>query len=91
MARLGFANDDESFKGQVQPAEYMESVTPSDTTKFTKTARAIECTGAAGTITLLFPNGATLARTIRLDQRIDCFCDRVNSTGTTATGLVAYF
>ncbi len=81
-----------SFTSELDsPATNAVAITPSDSTSLTTSARAIYC-GVGGNISVLTVNGQTvtfanvLAGTI-LPVRVE----RVNSTGTTASSLVALF
>lgn len=75
------------------PAERMAAVTPHDTTKFTYFTRGLYV-GVTGNVSVNAYNEAgTLAACIFTNvpggSILPITCDRVNSTGTTATNIVA--
>ena len=64
------------------------AITPNDTTKFTRSVRAIYV-GTTGNVTTLNKDGTTcLWPTVPAGGYLLCECVRVNATGTTASGLV---
>ena len=64
------------------------AITPHDTTKFARTARAIYV-GTTGNVSVLNKDGTTCVwPTVPAGGYILCECVRVNATGTTASGLV---
>jgi len=63
------------------------AITPSDTINFTTPPREI-VVGGAGTVAIVEQDDTVVSYTVVAGQRITDYCKRVNSTGTTATGLV---
>jgi hypothetical protein len=63
------------------------AITPNDVTNFTVTARGIWC-GTAGNVVLITPRGSVLTFAVQAGSFLPFWAVRVNSTSTTATGLV---
>jgi hypothetical protein len=72
-----------------EPASGALAVTPSDSTDFTRRVRGLYV-GGAGDISAVFSDGstATLAG-VPAGSVLPAYIRRVNSTGTTATNIVA--
>jgi hypothetical protein len=67
------------------------AITPSDTVVFTKPCEAIYV-GGAGAVVVLTPGGTTLTfAAVPVGTVLYVKANRVNSTNTTATNLVALF
>jgi hypothetical protein len=66
------------------------AVTPSDTVKLAKTSAHLYIAGA-GTLTVLTAGGQTVQFTATAGGVIPISVQRVNSTGTTATGIVSLY
>ena len=64
-------------------------ITPSDSTDLTTPARAIRCTGDAGTLRLTTMTGDVRNTTIAAKEVLMVVALRVHATGTDATGLEA--
>jgi hypothetical protein len=71
-------------------ARNMVAITPNDSADLENVLVAIECTGAAGNISVVTAKGVTVTRPITATQIIPCGIVRVLATGTTATGLWGY-
>lgn len=65
-------------------------VTPSNTVDLTGTCIGLYVTGA-GDIVYLNADGVERTVTVPNNFKLDCIVKRVKSTGTTATGIYAYF
>lgn len=73
------------------PAIEGEAVTPSDTVGFTYNARSLYV-GTGGTVVLLTLGGTALTFVnVPSGSILPIQCSRVNSTGTTASNIVALF
>jgi len=86
--------DNYTFQEQgsvLAPANDAFAVTPSDTTEFTQFARALYI-GTAGSLVLLTRRGniATFVN-VTTAQVLPVQTRRVNSTGTTASGIVGLY
>jgi hypothetical protein len=66
------------------------SITASNTVDLDRPSDAISV-GAAGTLAAVLQNGRTVSLTVSAGQLLPLRVKRVNSTGTTATGLVALY
>jgi len=65
------------------------NVTPSDSVDLKHKARRVMCAGAGN---ISFQNqGAAIVIAVPANTPLDMIFDRVNSTSTTATGIVAWF
>lgn len=75
----------------IQPYNYSEPITPSDTANiFPRVTDAIYV-GGAGTVTVVWANDRTQQFTCVAGQTLPVKAKRVNSTGTAGTLLVALF
>lgn len=73
-------------------ATYSTAVTPSDTVNFPQGLAVGLYVGVTGDVTLVNENGDTcLFKSVPAGKDIPCTCKRVNSTGTAASSIVAYF
>ena len=73
------------------PASYAAAVTPSDSTNFAVTARALYI-GAAGNVTLVLVDGTSVLFTaLNAGTILPVRCIRVNATATTASAIVALY
>jgi hypothetical protein len=76
------------------PAPNHEAITPSDTAELTVLPRAIRCNGA-GDVVLTLPksdgNDVDVTYTVRAGEVLNLRAKKVKSTGTTATGIVAWW
>lgn len=73
------------------PSGRMAAVTPSDTTQFAYTTRALYV-GGSGNISLLSEAGDTVTLVgVTAGSVLPIRINRVNSTNTTATNMVAFF
>lgn len=74
------------------PARDYAPVTPSDTTEYGRAARGLYV-GSSGTVVLINANGDTAVTFTAVPSGVilPVWHRRVNSTGTTATALVALF
>jgi hypothetical protein len=70
------------------PADSAVAVVPSDSTNFTLAARGIYI-GVTGDVTAVCGGTAVLFKNCQAGSILPVVCTRVNSTGTTATNLVA--
>ena len=66
------------------------AITTNDTTLLTKKAFGIYCNGTAGTVSYLADDGTSDSITIAVGQTWPVVITRVNTTGTTATGLKGF-
>lgn len=89
------AYDNESPKNAVQPlgsAWHFESVTPSDSTDFDTLARGLYVGGSGGDVAAVRHDGVAVTFTsVQAGSVLPVAVRRVNSTSTTATGIVALF
>lgn len=73
------------------PAHKVSAVTPSNTVDFAYIARGLYI-GVAGDVTLVDITGGAITFTaVPAGTLLPVLCSRVNSTGTTATNMVALF
>lgn len=80
-----------SVQSSPNPAGYAEAVTPSDATGFTQTPRALYV-GFGGNITVVMPDGGVvLFSNVPTGTILPVQTARVNSTGTTASSIVALY
>lgn len=70
------------------PGRNAAAVTPNDSTDLTYTSRALFI-GAAGTVSVITAGGQTVSFTCPAGAILPLCINRVRSTGTTATGIVA--
>lgn len=73
--------------GQSNTSRNRFAITPSDTVNFTKFPREI-LVGGAGTVAIVDFDNVVTTVTAVAGQSISAICKRINSTGTSATGLV---
>lgn len=72
-----------------RPAEHAEAVTPHDTTTLTNLCRALYI-GTTGNVAVLTAGGETVTFTaVPAGTILPIRCQRVNSTNTTASNIVA--
>lgn len=71
-------------------ARDFSAVTPNNDTDLTGTCIGLYVTGA-GNIVYLNANGVERTVTVPANFKLDCIVKRVKATGTTATGIYAYF
>jgi hypothetical protein len=76
------------------PAKNQETLTPSDTVELAVLPRAIRCNGA-GDLAVVMPdstgNDVAVTYTVRAGEVLNIRPKKVKSTGTTATGIVAWW
>lgn len=72
------------------PASNVFSVTPSDSADFTRPTTAIMA-NVAGDISVVTVGGDTATLTVLAGVMYPIRCVRVNSTGTTATGITGFY
>lgn len=73
----------------LSPARHATAVTPDNTTKLATNSRALYI-GTGGDVTVLMVEGATVTFTaVPSGTTLPICIQRVNSTGTTATNIVA--
>jgi hypothetical protein len=73
------------------PAYDAEAVTPSNTTLFTREARALYIGGDGNAVVLTAAGNAVTFSGLTAGTILPIRCRRVNSTSTTATNIVALF
>lgn len=71
------------------PARFHAAITPSDSTDFTVPTRAIRV-GGAGNVAVVM-DATVVTYTCVAGEVLPVCAQRVNATGTTATGLVAWW
>jgi hypothetical protein len=77
--------------GITAPAEGGVAVTPSDSTNLTDTSRAIYV-GGAGSVVAVMKNGQVVSFAgMQAGVVYPLRVNRINATGTTATGIVALY
>lgn len=81
------------YSAMVIPALDMIDVVPDDNVDLPKTARRLRVTGTAGNIVVSTVSGdaTRIIKNVAVGETIELFVGRVLSTGTTATGIEAYF
>ena len=72
------------------PAEFAAAVTPSDTVNFGQPTRALYI-GGAGTVAAIIDGSAVSFVGLNAGTILPIRCSRVNTTGTTATSIVALY
>ena len=72
------------------PATHAAAVTPDDANDLSHVCRALWI-GVGGNITVITLGGETVVHTVPAGARLDLQCTRVKATGTTATGIVAWW
>lgn len=71
------------------PAVDIVPIAPDDGNDLATHARAIRCSGTAGTLRITTFEGVVRDTNIALGERLSVVVTRVHATGTTATGLEA--
>lgn len=75
----------------IGPSTKAYSVTPSDSTDLTQPCRKLTCL-VAGAVSIITAGGDTISISLVAGVVWDaCYFTRVRSTGTAATGIVAYY
>lgn len=74
----------------LRPARQVRAITPSDSTTYDPVIKGFRVT-VAGDVSVTDVSGTTTVITsVQLGERIDALITRINATGTTATGIIAF-
>lgn len=76
---------------QVSPSPHYEMVTPSDTVNLPFVSREIRCQVGGALTVIRSDDKAVTLLTVMDGEKIAIQCDRINATGTAATGILVLY